>query len=59
MKRSGDLDEMEKHMSILKDRISVQKKAREAYGEVLNMLDDHKKLHLTNRSKAQLHEKDQ
>ena len=57
--KEGELDRLEKHRSTLVDRIDVQKKAREAYIEVLRMLEDHKSRHMENRSKAQLHEKDQ
>ena len=55
----SELERLEKLRNSVSDRMTVQRRAQEAYAEVLIMLEEHKKLHLSNRSKAQLHEKEQ
>ncbi|XP_037090367.1 phosphatidylinositol 3-kinase regulatory subunit alpha-like [Pollicipes pollicipes] len=57
--KAVELESLDKHRCILADRITVQKKAKEAYEEVLRMLEEEKQLHINNRDKAQLHEHSQ
>ncbi|XP_043227510.1 phosphatidylinositol 3-kinase regulatory subunit alpha-like isoform X2 [Amphibalanus amphitrite] len=58
-KLEGELERLEKLKNSVTERITIQKKALEAYIELVHMLEKQRELHLANRSKAQLHEKEQ